>query len=314
MYHCNSLLINHDTLILFLMCICSSCVPIFFILNGYLTLTPEKTNFNDHLHKSLHLFLLITIWSILLVTATTLIRGEIVSIKWIYNKILENAIGYCNWIWFLHSLLILYLLKPIIQYILNSKIIFTYIWIIVGIFSIGLPTCDNIISLFSTKVNLTYLSRNINPLYGWPSFSLFYFMSGIILNNAKQFNNKIILISMFLSLILAAVIASSTTKIFYDPVWDGYNTIYTAVIAFGICLILLHNTYNKIPYLITIIGNNTLGIYLIEAILITYIKTIIKPTSSIITYLCIVFIILIMSTFLTLILKKVPLIKKLFTL
>lgn len=281
MYHCNSLLIQHNFFKTSLMCICSSCVPIFFILNGYLTLTPKKTNICRHLYKTIHLLFIIIIWSILLVSLTTLIKGETLSIRWIYNKILNNAIGYCNWIWFLNCLFILYLFKPILQYILNSSNQFIYTWIIVGIFSIVLPTCDYLISLISDQLNITYLSRNLNPLYGWPSFSLFYFMGGVTLNKAKSIHLQSQIGLLILGILLANLTTILTKKEHYDPVWNGYATIYTALISFGICNILLHKSIKTLPRIISTIGKNTLGIYLIEAILITYIKTVIKPTSSV---------------------------------
>lgn len=57
-----------------------------------------------------------------------LIKEEDLTIPIVVKRMVNNDLGYCNWIWFMNTLFILYIFKPVLQIALNyPKIYWSFI-------------------------------------------------------------------------------------------------------------------------------------------------------------------------------------------
>lgn len=108
-------------------------------------------------------------------------------------------------------------------------------------------------------------------------------------------------------------IASTYQNKIWDNVWFGYDSIFTLVnvVAFFI-LSLNYTNVGKIGKLISLIGKNTLGIYLLHiivGIIIGPYYTKIISSHNVLSDLVYSLFILILSLYLVLFLKKAPILK-----
>ena len=113
--------------------LCSVCVPLFFIVNGYLCITPPIQENTNYLIKLKKVLILIVVWSFILVSSIMLIKEEDLTIPIVVKRMVNNDLGYCNWIWFMNTLFILYIFKPVLQIALNYPKI--YIELIMELFN-----------------------------------------------------------------------------------------------------------------------------------------------------------------------------------
>ena len=141
----------------------SICVPIFFLVNGYLMLS-KKRSIQTLLQKNYKILLLVVFWAVLSTLCVTLIKGDELSIIEFAKNVIKLKYPYCNTLWFLSCIFILNLLNPLIYEIKQLKCNKIYLLLIVSIYSV--PYINTIIS-------------TINPFIGWShSYSLLYYILG----------------------------------------------------------------------------------------------------------------------------------------
>lgn len=295
-------------------CVCSTCVPLFFIVNGFLSITPPLKESTSYLKKLAKIFFLIIIWSFILVTSIMLINAESFSLSIILKRMINNELGYCNWIWFLNTMFILYIFKPFLQIVLYKKKLYCYFMAIVSIFVIVLPSLSYVLTkVLGNIYDITYLTKNINPFYGWQSFSLFYFAFGVVLNFYKNIKTMLLCILLFTSFGISYLINSSV-KASIDIVWYNYGTLWTAIFSFSICfgILKIGNLNSSLLKIIQIIGRNTFGGYLIEAILLAILRRKNIVCAGWLDFIFLVTIVYCMSILLSYIFSKIPKVAYLF--
>jgi surface polysaccharide O-acyltransferase-like enzyme len=102
----------------------------------------------------------------------------------------------------------------------------------------------------------------------------------------------------------------------FDVVFTGYATVFTLVNVWAIgCLTANYRSVGIIGKIIRVIGDNTLGIYFLHVfigtLLIQVYKTI-EISTNIIINILFALVVLLFSLLVTILLKKIPIIKELF--
>ena len=314
----------------FFRAILSCCVPLFFFANGYLILN-KPFNLKKHIKKTIRLSILTILWAIIELFILMFITNKFFTVKQFFIGVWTLKQGWINHLWYMEALVVIYLLLPLIKFAYDKKRdLFNYFIIVVAIFTFG-NVFTNIVASITSHFILgksTIYSLNwfngFNPLRGIYGYSFVYFCLGGI---ADQIVNKFkylkrtticlcILILSTLGLFITGVLLTYTKGKTWDIVYNGYDTIFTlinVICIYSLCLKYKGNNkfLNNIFY---IISSNTLGIYFIHLLFIQLFRpyvekmTILSNVPGNIIYSLII---LIISLGVTLIIKKIPLIKRL---
>ncbi|MDB8789363.1 acyltransferase [Romboutsia sp. 1001216sp1] len=314
----------------------SVCVPLFFMVNGALTLNRDF-DLKKHLKKLTTLVILIFLWGAIQLLIYAIIKGDNYTIKGFIYALLDWRRERIDSLWFLQTLICLYIIFPVVKLIYDQedKTLLKYTLIIVGFFTFGVVLINmgiNVIQYFVGKENLNrnfinLLTDPFNPFKGFRAYSLIYFISGGLIVKAieeKKFklsNSKLIFI-LLISLLILFLYGSMMTirnSYLYDTVWNGYDTVMT----FFICVVIFILSFRyeerlaKVGNIIKLIGTNTLGIYLLQGMVGAYFKPIymqIPFNSNLIMNIVFATFIVLVCLSITLTMKKIPLVKKLFEL
>ena len=221
-------------------------------------------------------------------------------------------------LWFIYMIVGLYLILPLlrlwvkdenkkyIEYFIILSIIFTYC--IPQIISIGLNYSnlfENINNIFETKLNLQYVG-------GFTT----YFILGWYLNNYDLKSKKIIyLLGIFSTIftIIGTYILSTTTGKSIQMYGNlTLNILFQSIMVFIFIKDKYKNKINKGNKIITMISNNSLGIYAIHAAFVTIIYNLLTRIGlqiAIVNILIIFSTTFIISLLTSYIISKIPIIK-----
>lgn len=311
--------------------ILSTCVPLFFFANGYL-LFNQKFELRKHIKKIIRLLILILIWAIIRMPLMLVFSGEPIRIKTIVFNILELRTDYkTNHFWFLGALICIYILFPALKALFDlNKKGFIFFTVACAILTFGFVLGNQVIVFARAVFNVSIPDLNypfitmFNPFRGSYGYSFVYFCVGgliftyedKILSISKVKRNTISVIGIILSCFILFLVGVFYSKFLngelWDVVWNGYDTVFTFFNTIFIYLLCLN--YTKNYWLIRNVSKNTLGIYFVHAILIHATRPWIQTQD----FLCnlpinIVYAILILfiCLLLCIIIRKIPIIKKL---
>ena len=300
---------NVKQYIQFLVRILIEGVPIFVCINGFLIIN-KKFDLKKHLSKTLKIFIILLIWCIIDIITIKLLRNENINIKNIIENVMLTDISntYTGTLWFLQNLIMLYLVFPVLKVLHDeNKKIYNYLFIIVGIFTVGLKFVNSILIIVQDMSNIkiaiyfsTFFSK-YNPIQNG-SFLFFFMLGGYIFEKKEILEikkNRIYCVLIgIISIGLAFLLGVITSKVSKHMVSDSFNycTIFTGPIIILMFTIFYKwnekdKIYNK---LIMDIGKNSLGIYLVHKIVIVFFPICILITSYLIIK----------------IIRKIPIIKK----
>lgn len=127
-------------------------VAIFILVNGFLLINKKQFDFKKHLLKTLKIFAILVMWSIILTISIQLIYKEPLKIIGIIKNIFITDINnkYTGVLWFLQNLIALYLIYPVLKIVHdNDKKVYNYFFIILLIFTMF----TNLLSLISNLIN-----------------------------------------------------------------------------------------------------------------------------------------------------------------
>lgn len=266
--------------------ILSVSVPLFFVCNGYL-LFHRNFNLQRHIHKILRIISIALFWSAASAAFSSYVIHYVEPVnnwKLFLSQIWFTQPSYNNHIWFLHTLIIIYIFFPFLKLAFDkAKPIFHFGFIIVMILVFGNTTLGEIASLATGK-NFEYFNfiGPMNPITMSCPFSLGYFLLGSVLGSYNdkiiQFLNKhsfyilpsiIVLICIMCFLLgLYGISFSHVLGRTWDNMFYGYGTLFTLV---NVCLIyVLSLLYSYKPSdgiihrLVYLVSVNSLGIYLLQ--------------------------------------------------
>ncbi len=227
-------------------------VPIFFMISGALLLD-RNFDFKKYRKRIFRIILLIVVWDILYLIWEYLFLG--VTYDKLYRLFLEP---YRAHLWFLYNIVILYVLQPLLKYILDRtnnviKMILFVIWILLSTISMYNLFIANIFTIFS---NIGF-------------FVLGKYMYEYLKNNKN--NNKKYLVIMILLLIIAygfSVYLNYTASLKFNMFYNlffAYRTPFVILATFIIFKIVYTYCHNKKPKnLIILCSDFSLGVYLIH--------------------------------------------------
>lgn len=311
----------------------SVCVPLFFMVNGALMLNKDY-DMKKHIKKIVTLLILIFSWGGIQLIIYAPLRGDTYTWKSFIYAILNWTNERIDSLWFLQTLICIYIIFPIIKEIYDKedKTLLKYTLLFCGFVTFGIVFINmivNVIQWMNGKQDLARKFFNIlvdpfNPIKGFRAYSLFYFISGGILfnklkeNKFKISNNKLIiaiLLSLLFLFMYGCIMSVSNNKL-YDTVWNGYDTIMTFIICVSIFVMAfrMEEKLENISSIISLVGSNTLGIYLLQGMVGAYLHPFYKQLNnngSIIMNIVFAITIMMVSLLITLIIKKIPILKKL---
>lgn len=257
----------------------SVCVPIFFFVNGALLLN-KSFDLKKHCLKMIRLTCLTIFWGALTLALLYMVSREKIYVRQFVHDLWGWKQGYINHLWFLHTMVIIYIFFPLLKLAFDrAQNVFKFFFAIIMAMTFGnvflsmaLNIIKYIVGVSSLKTGYNFFGV-FNPFQGFYSYSLGYFMlGGICFQYRDRLKRKIysfvslglIPLSM-LGLMLYGMVMSSSSKVIYDVVWYGYNTIFTLIMVLALFVISLrYRGEGRVQTAINFVGKNSLVIYLIH--------------------------------------------------
>lgn len=294
-------------------------VPMFFMISGALFLNPARDVSLGYLwikiRRIVIAFLLFSfIYNCLWYVATI---GLKYNEELFVRKFIPNLIGGWYHLWYLQALFVLYVLIPILRLIVKDRIIMRYMILLLFIVCSLFPLIGRIIDIQLFTSNLFE-----NMAIDLPKYSL-YFLLGYYVNTIsiektkqKKSNNLILIIGLisFFIMIMSDILLSTyngNVIIVFSSYMSPFTVVYT------VCLFnYLKNRYNNsnlITKFVSFVSSLSFGIYLVHdffLIIAREIKIIPFYEYAVVKIPIMVMIVLLLSTLLSFILKKVPYLTK----
>lgn len=307
----------------FLRTILSCGVPLFFFANGYLLLN-RKFDFKKHLKKIVKLTILTFLWGVITLFIFMFIKDEFLSVNHFLHIMWYLQEDWNNHLWFMHTLIFIYLFFPLIKIAYDRKReVFYFFTLIAAILTFGTTALKLSLSIAYQDRLDDYFENlyHLRHIY-WHAF-VYFCLGGCFYNwkNKLKFLSKIyiniplILLSM-LGLFAVGVNISYIDYHQWDVVWSGYDTLFTlanVICIFFLCVKYLgkNNLLRKLFYLISV---NTLGIYFIHVLFMQFFRPYVSDIETIRNIPCNMAYslgILFLSLSTAVILKKIPVLRRL---
>ena len=314
--------------------ILSTCVPLFFFVNGYLLLNKEFI-LKKHIIKTIRLIILTLVWAIILMPTYMIIDHKPLSLGVIFKSILNLDMAWgMNLFWFMGALICIYILFPALKALFDAnKKAFMFFVAACFVLTFGVVFGSQVITVFGEALHISNkqtlrsflyhpMLTMINPFRGSYGYSFVYFCIGGLI---YSFEDRILKINALIRNIISAlgIIVScgglfliglfntSIDKEVWDVVWNGYDTIFTLINV--ICIYILSLNYRKNLSVIRLISCNTLGIYFMHGLFIRLTRPWVEPKE----FLCnlplnLVYALLILFTCLMIciVIRKIPILRK----
>lgn len=334
-YHFNNLQIdfletNHKVSYVhyFIKALFSTCVPLFFFVNGALLLN-RKLDMHKHKAKLRKLIVLLLGWGILTLLIFMPLKNEYLSVQEVLFGAWQGKQGWTNHLWFLQALILVYVFFPLLKAAYDTKReSLNFFLAAAGCLTFGnvfLSMCMNVFQ-YSTGdplVGKYNFFSGINLFYGNYGYVIGYFVAGGLFFSWKErfyerkWLARSLAVGLICMLLLAAygVMMSLGSKKYYDIVWYGYDTFTTLGMVVSLFILSLrYKGTNQLAPVIRLVAQNSLGIYLIHMFLGTlFLKPFVMlPFSqNLLTNAVLALGIILSSLLAVLALKKIPLVKRL---
>lgn len=307
-------------------------VPIFVMISGFLLL-PKKIDIRKYFGKIKKMFLLIVIWCLLYSICLRFLHGDTLNLRVVILDFLNlksvGPIHQSGFLWYLQSLIGIYILLPILGYIFsNNKKIYHYLTIVIILCSAGITTIMLFVNPLASLLGMKELPTAIKtflsaytPLKG-VSFLSFFLVGGEIYlfrdclktQKAKKYAYITLITSIVVCITYGIVSAFIDPKLYNN--YFVYDSIFMLIIL--VSLYTITQDYKKKSFfskLFCSIGQNSLGIYLLHIFIIQVfgilqIRNFALQIPWGIGVLLENIIILLIAYFMTKILAKIPYIRK----
>lgn len=305
-------------------------VPLFFFANGYL-LFNRPFNFQKHVKKTFRLIILAIVWGALKLVILMPVKGEYLSFTGVWYGVRTWKLGWINSMWYVGALVCMYFFFPLLKqsYDNDRKPFFLFLGACF-IFTFGRTLMNEALTVLNVvfldkmeAVNRRTMFNMFNPFRGIYGYTFVYFCLGgymyelkdKILKVKRWKRNIVAVVLMIISCLVFLVYSEIHSKAAggWDLVWNGYSTIFTLVNV--ICAFVLSLNYTKDIKLVRLISCNTLGIYFLHELFTKSLDPIVSQY-KILTYgpvnIIYIFLIVLACLAISLVCKKIPVIKKLF--
>lgn len=315
------------------------CVPLFFFVNGFLLLR-HPFDLKRHLQKILKFFLIALFWYIITLAFLLFLHRSELSGS-LTDKISSLKYGITH-LWYLGALVCLYIFFPLLKVVYDHhRKVFIYFTIICTLITFGNTLLNNLLTFISyfflhqgtiyTDTNFLNIFNPFRGIYGY-TFAYFclggvvaYYYNQITSITSKKRNLFAVagLVFGWLGLFGTGMLYSVASGQVWDNIWYSYDTIFALITTFAIFFLCLN--WRRDSKLLRTISRNTLGIYLIHMLIIytfmtltgNFVSQYLSPLSStsfilvLLGNLLYASLIILLSLAVTLIFKKIPLIKRL---
>lgn len=260
-------------------CLLSSCVPIFFFLTGVLY-SHRRLSHREGLAKALKLLALTLLWGLLLWPIIAWQRGVNLGLNFYLSGVLTLQQGVINFLWFLPALAIVYLLLPFFCSIAErNRSLLLRISLFVCVLVFGIDALFRVADVLGWMLDTQIFSKTVgflnyfNPLRGIYGFSLAFCLAGMCWEDYKR---RIFSRNAILGIVAAPVMLAGYTLVrmrmtgeSYDVVWFGYGCVSTLIVVISLFSIFSSvfcrvNCGGRCVRLIGFIGRNSFGIYLLH--------------------------------------------------
>ena len=275
-----------------IMCFAACSVPLFFMINGILLFNKTRTVKSIY-KKAFKILILLLIWNIFKFPS-----------------------------WFLKTLIILYLLFPLFQYLYHNQFrIYLLIICLLFIFPFTYNLVILILKVHGINLNINFSGlidisiKDLNATGLFTMYSLFYFLIGPILK--KKTLNKyfsILMIVIGLALVLLECIGyTNLYQCIYDGVNSSFPTIGAVFLSFGVFFLVKEFNFERFDKIIVLFGSNVLTVYLLHMLFIILFDNLVTLSNyNLITCLFISIIIYLICTLIGIYASKIPLVNYFF--
>lgn len=289
-------------------------VPIFFMVNGYLLLNKESLSYKYIINKIVSIIFVVFSWNLIMFVLKFLIG------KGSNNPFIESAKsflqkGYFWQFWFFGALIIIYSVLPVIhKYFRDNKtaLIITLTFIIISL------TVD-ILSIYKSFNGQSIIQVHVVQTFRiWTWFS-YYLLGGLL--GKEQFKNYLLnkiskktnVIVVVISFFIINFYQYFIGKTLYNNTFAEYfyDNIFVFIYIISFFILILRQDFNKYRNrTIETISKNIMGVYIVHVTVLKICTHIFKFNTVItnIALICIVFIISLLSS---IVISKIPLLKKL---
>lgn len=275
---------NFQTLIQYSFRLVMEGVPLFMFINGFLIID-KNFDLKKHLLKTINIFIILYLWAFILTISCSFIQGVPMSFNLIVQNVLATKIGnkYTGVLWFLQKLIIIYLIFPVIKSLYDKNYdIYKYLFILLLISTFGINIIDLIIIPIKYITNIEiidYIISFIGQLKVVITdniFMVYFLLGGYVFKNKDEFSKNKYIFMGIVSTILAILYGIFMSKLIGNTYSNNYNykEIFLLFTILGLYSLStkIKITNENIKKIITSIGKNTMGIYLIHMIVITLIN------------------------------------------
>lgn len=326
--HFSCLLINDTTnrenftILICFDSIARSAVPIFFMISGILFLGDKREiDINKIIYKINRLLIAMTFWGFLYFFSNYYDHNSNLMINIICT--IPNVLGANAHFWYIPTLIGIYILIPLLKLMVQNKKITKYYLIIWILFTVIKKTIIILFPILLYKheflknaINIALINIFNLELYSYCG----YFVIGHYLYD--YFNKKINIIILIITTITSQFFCSvinyyATYYIYNGTAWlemQDYLSLTTLIES--LCILLIFKNYvsqikisDKIKKIIKNISSCTFGIYLIHPLLTEKLFDKMASGNIIITIPILSLFVFIVCFFITVIIKKLPLVK-----
>ena len=300
-------------------------VPYFVAINGFLMLKKRSFDLKAHIRKTLTMILLFFIWASILVVLARVIAGEGLTLKQFCIYVFETGDGtgnYAGVLWFMEGLISVYLIYPLLWKSYQEDFqSFRFFFVALSILVLGVSCLEMIRNAIHFDMDTEVLDQFIGlcrrfrtEIGGW---FLFYFcLGGMISHDLDGFLKKrnVMILTGLAAWAVSYAFAyymSARQGSMYDPSFN-YESVFTA--AFIVSMFALALPYQAsgrpLSKLLLGIGRNTFGVFVIHKIFIW----IIDKHFEVFSFgerLATCLVVLAASYLLTLLMNRIPGLKKL---
>lgn len=293
----------------------SGCaVQIFFMVNGNLLLNKRSIDYNYVIKKILNILFVVFSWNVLLGGSKLITKHEFANpiVTSMQNLIQDD---YFWQFWFLGSLILIYLILPIIHKHFKS----TKVALFMTGFCILISVLIDLTSVFRATLGYSIIQIHVIQTFRIWTWMAYFLLGGLLgKTNIKDLlkrkitlsRNVIMVVCMVISVVLYQynigryIYKIRSLEYFYD-------NIIIFVWVFSLFILLYRLDYSKVKYnIISIVSNNIMGVYIIHVTIINKLVYHYGFESSLGNILLIL-IVFISSLTLSIIISKIPIINRL---
>lgn len=294
------------------------CVPIFIMISGALFLNKDKKIEIKTLFKKniLRIFIALVFWSFIYAVFKNLITYKGIN-KFVLDKILNAFLMGHHHLWFLSTILGIYLAMPLLKKICEDRKLEKYLIILSFIHTSLIPFLMNL-KIFDLIFNDTIFMLEIPLATGYVGYYLLgHYLNTYNISNKKE---KYIYVLGMCSLVFTILITSLSSVKVLRPIDTYYEYLYANTYVLSVSIFILFKyriskikISEKLKNKVVKLSNLVFGIYLVHEIFIIILDhyhffkrnimySLLTPIFTVIIF--------IVSLLIVIIIKKIPMINK----